>query len=94
LLGLPNARTRYKKFLIDQLLDPYFQQTILPSSEFRNYHIKMFNALGVEPYNHQEGNGETFRYASSIIKHTYLVAPKNAKIFIRAKSGMLKENET
>ena len=61
-------------------------------NQYATFHTQLFKKLGMEPYNF-ENNKEQFSFVSNIIKHTYLTAPKNNKIFIRMKSGTLYEDE-
>lgn len=85
-LGLPNNKLRYKKFLLDQL-DNNSKSRIDRTFEATSVHESLFQNSGIKPYNSEQEENQKFFSDSLYIRHTYLNASENSLIFIRQKSG-------
>jgi hypothetical protein len=85
-LGLPNNRLRYKKFLLEPL-DDKSQFGRDRTFEASSIHESLFRNSGIKPHNSEQEENQKFFSDSLNIRHTYLNAPENSLIFIRQKSG-------
>lgn len=86
-LGLPNNKYRFKKFLLAPLDKTQMKKDIDNTFEATSLHDILFRNQGIIPYNSEEEKDRRFEHASLNLRHTYLRAPDNSLIFIRQKSG-------
>ena len=98
-LGLPTNIAKFKKYLVetrhidfrpseDDNADFDLTET---QKRFEDYHGRVLNSQDISPFN---GKGlDQFEYVSNLIRHTYLMAPKDNIIYIRKRSGMISSKE-
>jgi len=88
-LGLPVGKMRYKKYLVKRDTGSDF----VAEDQLKTYHRQFLSSFGMDPFNQTSEANEPFKFVSNVIHHTYLKAPDGNRIFIRQKSGVLKDDE-